>query len=70
MGKSYLRDAGCCGKAFASDILAEKNMDDDGDLALLRKLLVTVMDELDSIDEIKPPQAQFKLGDSGTKRLS
>ena len=39
------------------------NMRDDSDLAILRKLLVSVMDELDSVDEIKSPQAQFELGE-------
>jgi hypothetical protein len=53
---------GTAEKLLRATFLAE-NMADDGDLALLRKLLVSVMDELDSVDEIKPPQAQFKLGD-------
>jgi DNA-binding transcriptional regulator YiaG len=53
---------GTAEKLLRATFLAE-NMADDGDLALLRKLLVSVMDELDSVDEIKPPQAQFKLGE-------
>ena len=53
---------GTAEKLLRVTFLAE-NMRDDSDLAILRKLLVSVMDELDSVDEIKSPQAQFELGE-------
>jgi DNA-binding transcriptional regulator YiaG len=53
---------GTAEKLLRVTFLAE-NMRDDTDLAILRKLLVSVMDELDSVDEIKSPQAQFELGE-------
>jgi DNA-binding transcriptional regulator YiaG len=40
-----------------------ENISNDGDLETLRKLVVSVMDELDLIDEVKPAQAQFRLGE-------
>ncbi len=51
---------GTAEKLLRATFLAE-NIVDDSDLAILRRLLVSVMDELDSVDEIKPPQAQFRL---------
>jgi DNA-binding transcriptional regulator YiaG len=39
------------------------NIAEDGDLNVLRKLLVSVMDELDQIDDVEQRQAQFKLAD-------
>ncbi len=53
---------GTAEKLLRATFLAE-NIVDDSDLAILRKLLVSVMDELDSVDEIKPAQAQFRLND-------
>ena len=44
-------------------IFLAENISDAGDLETLRKLVVSVMDELDLIDEVKPAQAQFKLGE-------
>lgn len=53
---------GTAEKLLRATFLAE-NIVDDSDLVILKKLLVSVMDELDSVDEVKPHQAQFKLGD-------
>lgn len=53
---------GTAEKLLRATFLAE-NIVDNSDLTVLRKLLVSVLDELDSIDEIKPAQAQFKLGE-------
>ncbi len=61
-------EKGICGmpgtaeKLLRAMFLAE-NIKDPGDLDLLRKLLVSLMDELDQIDEIDQPQAQFKLNE-------
>jgi len=51
---------GTAEKLLRATFLAE-NIADDGDLAILQKLLVSVMDELDLVDEVEPPQAKFKL---------
>jgi DNA-binding transcriptional regulator YiaG len=51
---------GTAEKLLRATFLAE-NISNDGDLETLRKLLVSVMDELDMVDEVKPAQAQFKL---------
>ena len=61
-GKGHVQMPGTAEKLLRATFLAE-NMRDDSDLAILRKLLVSVMDELDSVDEIKSPQAQFELGE-------
>lgn len=53
---------GTAEKLLRATFLAQ-NIIDDSDLVILRKLLVSYMDELDSIDEGEPHQAQFKLGE-------
>lgn len=50
---------GTAEKLLRATFLAEIFVDDN-DLTVLRKLLVSAMDELDFVDEIKPAQAQFK----------
>jgi hypothetical protein len=52
---------GTAEKLLRATFLAE-NIVADSDLVILQKLLVSFRDELDSIDEGEPPQAQFKLG--------
>lgn len=51
---------GTAEKLLRATFLAE-NIADESDLRVLRNLLVSVMDELDLIDEVESPQAQFKL---------
>ncbi len=51
---------GTAEKLLRALFLAE-NMGDDDDLPLLRRLLVSLMDDLDRVDEIKSPQTQFRL---------
>ncbi|MGD0108713.1 MAG: helix-turn-helix domain-containing protein [Rhodopila sp.] len=51
---------GTAEKLLRAIFLAE-NITDDEDLKLLRRLLVSVMDELDMMDEVTSTQAQFKL---------
>lgn len=42
----------------------------DGELAMLRDLLVTRLSELDEVDELTPAQAQFELCDHWTEKLA
>lgn len=51
---------GTAEKLLRATYLAE-NIRGDSDLSVLQKLLVSVMDELDAVDEITPAQAQFAL---------
>jgi DNA-binding transcriptional regulator YiaG len=53
---------GTAEKLLRATFLAE-NILDDNDLVTLKQLLVSVMDELDSVDEINPRQVQFVLDD-------
>lgn len=62
MEKGTCEMPGTAEKLLRAIFLAE-NIVDDSDLVLLRRLLVSAMDQLDIVDEIKPLQAQFRLGD-------
>jgi DNA-binding transcriptional regulator YiaG len=53
---------GTAEKLLRATFLAE-NISDPSDLELLRRLLVSMMDELDMIDESQPDPAHFKLSD-------
>jgi DNA-binding transcriptional regulator YiaG len=51
---------GTAEKLLRALFLAE-NMRDDDDLKLLKNLLVSLMGKLDRLDEVRSPQAQFRL---------
>jgi DNA-binding transcriptional regulator YiaG len=53
---------GTADKLLRATFLAE-NVTEPNDLEVLKNLLVSVMDELDMIDELEPAQASFKLDD-------
>ena len=53
---------GTAEKLLRATFLAE-NINGDEDLELLRRLLVSILDELDSRDEIASPRARFALGE-------
>lgn len=55
---------GTAEKLLRALFLAE-NIRGEEDLIILQKLLVSVMGELDQIDEVKPKQAEFELEDRG-----
>ena len=55
---------GTAEKLLRALFLAE-NIREEEDRVILQKLLVSVMDELDQIDEVKPRQAEFELEGRG-----